>query len=134
VDAIATVLRCPSCFAGIPPAQLSSGSTFVCPRGPCAIELAVHEDGTVRALSLRLRNHFSLCILPFSLPENDSGGVARSIRASARWTEQIFSLDSPADADRTASAGYNRRQLMRIARIVEAHAGEFEARWHDYFD
>lgn len=32
------------------------------------------------------------------------------------------------------SAGYNRRQLMQIARIVEAHADEFEARWHDYFD
>lgn len=31
------------------------------------------------------------------------------------------------------SAGYNRRQLRHIARIVEAHAGEFEARWHDYF-
>jgi hypothetical protein len=61
----------------------------------------VREDGTVRALSLRLRNHFSLCILPFSLPENDSGGAARSIRASARWTEQVFSLDSPTDADRT---------------------------------
>jgi hypothetical protein len=32
------------------------------------------------------------------------------------------------------SAGYNRRQLMQITRIVEAHAGEFEARWHDVFD
>lgn len=32
------------------------------------------------------------------------------------------------------SAGYNRRQLMHISRIVEAHADEFEARWHDYFD
>jgi len=32
------------------------------------------------------------------------------------------------------NAGYNRRQLTQIARIVEAHASEFEARWHDYFD
>lgn len=32
------------------------------------------------------------------------------------------------------SAGYKRRQLMQIVRIVEAHADEFEARWRDYFD
>jgi hypothetical protein len=32
------------------------------------------------------------------------------------------------------SAGYNQAQLRQIARIVEAHAGEFQARWHDYFD
>ena len=32
------------------------------------------------------------------------------------------------------SAGYNQRQLTQIARIVEEHAGEFEAKWHDYFD
>ena len=32
------------------------------------------------------------------------------------------------------AGGYNRRQLMQIARIVETHADEFEARWHDYFD
>lgn len=32
------------------------------------------------------------------------------------------------------ASGYNRRQLMEIRRIVEAHADEFEARWHDYFD
>ena len=42
-----------------------------------------------------------------------------------------FWLDGPRLQD---SAGYNRRQLKQIARIVQAHAGEFEARWHDYFD
>jgi hypothetical protein len=32
------------------------------------------------------------------------------------------------------TAEYNRRQLMHLARIVEAHGSEFEARWHDNFD
>ena len=32
------------------------------------------------------------------------------------------------------AAGYNRGQLTQIGRIVEAHADEFKARWHDYFD
>ncbi|MGI8791655.1 MAG: DUF4160 domain-containing protein [Acidimicrobiales bacterium] len=32
------------------------------------------------------------------------------------------------------SAGYNLHELKQITRIVEAHASEFEARWHDYFD
>ena len=31
------------------------------------------------------------------------------------------------------SAGYNRRQLAHIARIVEANASEFARKWNDYF-
>lgn len=42
-----------------------------------------------------------------------------------------FWLDGPR---LQASTGYNRRQLMQIARIVEDHAREFAARWHGYFD
>jgi hypothetical protein len=48
-----------------------------------------------------------------------NGGHAKFLLASSR-------LDR--------SAGYNRPQLTQIARIVEAHAVEFEAKWHDYFD
>jgi hypothetical protein len=42
-----------------------------------------------------------------------------------------FWLDGPKLHD---SAGYNRHQLQRMTRIVEAHASKFAAKWHDYFD
>ena len=38
------------------------------------------------------------------------------------------------DARLEKTAGYNRRQLAQIGRIVGAHADEFKAKWHDYFD
>jgi hypothetical protein len=98
--ASAMSMQCPSCAVAIAPEMGSDGSTFTCPRSWCAIELEL-RDGSVRACSLLLRNHFSLCILPFSLPETDRGTAVSKIRASPRWTERIFQLDSRDDADRT---------------------------------
>ncbi|MGH2446387.1 MAG: DUF4160 domain-containing protein [Candidatus Limnocylindria bacterium] len=31
------------------------------------------------------------------------------------------------------SRGYNRRQLRRLAKIVEAHSDQFLERWHEFF-
>ena len=32
-----------------------------------------------------------------------------------------------------SSRGYNRRELKRMASIIEAHADEFLERWHEFF-
>ena len=69
-------------------------------------------------------------------------GYAFRFRASDRGETPHVHVDGNggdakfwlADARPQKSAGYNRRQLLQIRRIVEVHADEFEARWRDYFD
>jgi hypothetical protein len=34
---------------------------------------------------------------------------------------------------RVTSRGYNRRELRRLASIVDAHADEFLEQWHEFF-
>ncbi len=37
------------------------------------------------------------------------------------------------DTGRVTSRGYNRRQLRRLANIVEANTDNFLERWHEFF-
>lgn len=94
-------LRCPVCNGEILDDLAVKMQTEMihCPKHYCGVLLRLNDRGRPKAMTLRLTNHYSICVLPFFFPDDPKEVCAR-LQRSPRWKLRIFSFDDAADVDR----------------------------------
>jgi hypothetical protein len=103
MNAVSTRLRCPVCGFDVPADTIDRAheGPLRCAKPFCGVELWLTDAGRLRVHTFRLANHYSLCVLPFSIPERDGFDANASVRQSGRWRERVFTTDNAEDIDRT---------------------------------
>ncbi len=94
--------RCPVCGFELRDElarQVQTANVF-CPRPFCGVELKRAESGRLQALTFRLVDHFSRCVLPFSFSDQDGVDVYAQLRHSRAWSLQVYSPENADDLDR----------------------------------
>jgi hypothetical protein len=130
---VTTLPRCPVCgleHAGELPA--------CCTRPSCGISLLPGTLERLRTGTFRLVTHYSLCVLPFTFPE-EGPPLPLRLTQGGRWKERVFTLDDPDDVERTEYfLPYIRRflfpQLFADQKADGAKDTKKPTCWHFVFD
>jgi len=96
-----TLPRCPVCSSELPEdiVQRMQTEPVHCPKHYCGVQLKMSAMHHPKAMTFRLANHYSMCVLPFFFTE-DPKLVCERLQQSPRWKLQVFSFDNAADIDR----------------------------------